>query len=495
MTARRFAIVAGGTGVLVVAAFAAFQLFISPERRPQLTLNPDLSGLEAQAADRIQSLLRDVEGNPRAAEAWGRLGMSLDVHDFKPEAVRAYEQAALLDPEEFRWPYYGAIALHDLGSSESIAWFERSLSLRPNYAPLLVLYGDALFDAGRLEEASRLLRRALAADPQSSHAHLGLAQLALSRGDLQESRSHLERALEIHSGHGEAHGLLGEVYRRQGELRKAELELRKAHLLPSVTPLRDAVYLELTNEGVSSFWYRTRGMAYLERGQIEAAVREFGKALQARADAEAHDNLGMALQYTGRFDEAAEHHRAALALRPTYRSALTNLGTALFQLGELEEAIATVEKARHADRTYADAYLYLGTFHASLGRWAEAIDVFREGLANARYDYRIANRLAWLLATTTRSELRDGAEAVRLAETSCEVTGYRDPEALDALAAAYAETAQFDKAMVAAQRAHRLATSGRRTDLAERIRLRMETYESNRPYRERQPHRTRPSGS
>ncbi len=60
MTARRFAIVAGGTGVLVVAAFAAYQILISPGRRPQFTLNPDLSGLEAQAADKIQTLLRDV---------------------------------------------------------------------------------------------------------------------------------------------------------------------------------------------------------------------------------------------------------------------------------------------------------------------------------------------------------------------------------------------------------------------------------------------------
>jgi hypothetical protein len=60
-------------------------------------------------------------------------------------------------------------------------------------------------------------------------------------------------------------------------------------------------------------------------------------------------------------------------------------------------------------------------------------------------------QLVRLLATSDVAELRDGPEAVRYAEKVVAVTNRKDPFALAALAAAYAETGQFEKA-VAIQR-------------------------------------------
>ena len=404
--------------------------------------------------------------------------MNFDVHDLKPEAVQCYRRAAALDPEEYRWPYYCAVALRELGSPEAIEWFERGQARGSNAAPLFVLYGQSLFDAGRLEDASGAFRLALAGDPESSHAHLGLAQIAISKADLEASRAHLLQALEINPRHGEVHGLLAEVYRRLGQPDKAELESRKASHLPKVTPLSDPTYLELVAEGVSSFWYRRRGLAFMRKGLGEAAAHEFEMALRARPDAEAHDNLGLALQSLGGFAEAAGHHRAALVLRPTYRKALTNLGSALFEMGEVDDAIIYSEKARQLDPSFSDAYLNLGSFHAAAGRRVEAIASFRQGLANADYDFRIAGRLAWLLATSPEPALRDGAEAVRLAETACEITGYRVPETLDVLATAYASTGQFNEAIEVQRQAYQLAVSERRMDLANKIQLRLRSYEA-----------------
>ena len=59
------------------------------------------------------------------------------------------------------------------------------------------------------------------------------------------------------------------------------------------------------------------------------------------------------------------------------------------------------------------------------------------------------DELAWLLATYPDSKSRDGAEAVRLAERACDLTERRILALLDTLAAAYAETGDFPRAISA----------------------------------------------
>ena len=118
------------------------------------------------------------------------------------------------------------------------------------------------------------------------------------------------------------------------------------------------------------------------------------------------------------------------------------------------------------------------------GRRSEAAAAFRAGLAADPDDPRLAARLAWLLATAPEDSLRDGAEAVRLAERAVKVTGDRLPEALDVLAAAYAEAGRFDDATATARRARELATAAGGTALAAEIGQRLALYEVAKPYRQ-----------
>ncbi|HZR17580.1 MAG TPA: protein kinase [Verrucomicrobiae bacterium] len=57
------------------------------------------------------------------------------------------------------------------------------------------------------------------------------------------------------------------------------------------------------------------------------------------------------------------------------------------------------------------------------------------------------NQLAWRLATSANPQVRDGRTAVRLAERAVDLTKRKNPNLLDTLAAAYAETGQFNKAL------------------------------------------------
>lgn len=64
------------------------------------------------------------------------------------------------------------------------------------------------------------------------------------------------------------------------------------------------------------------------------------------------------------------------------------------------------------------------------------------------------------------------------------LTGYQQPLALDALAAAYAETGKFDKATVTAQKALKLALQIGPKELAIGLKKRLELYQTEQPYRQ-----------
>ena len=53
----------------------------------------------------------------------------------------------------------------------------------------------------------------------------------------------------------------------------------------------------------------------------------------------AHYNLGTTLAAGGRIDEAIEHYRKALEIKPGYAEAHVNLGNAMAARGRMDEAI------------------------------------------------------------------------------------------------------------------------------------------------------------
>ena len=80
--------------------------------------------------------------------------------------------------------------------------------------------------------------------------------------------------------------------------------------------------------------------------------------------------------------------------------------------------------------------------------------------------------------------IRNGADAVKLAEDCARLTATNNGAILDTLAAAYAEVGKFAAAVTNAQLAINLATAQGDTKSATEIRARLEAYKSGRPYRE-----------
>jgi tetratricopeptide (TPR) repeat protein len=94
----------------------------------------------------------------------------------------------------------------------------------------------------------------------------------------------------------------------------------------------------------------------------------------------------------------------------------------------------------------------------------------------------IQNNLAWLLATCPQASLRNGNQAVELAQRANQITGAKNPNFLCTLAAAYAEAGRFSEAVETAQRALPLAEAQYNTALADDIRSELNLYQSGAPF-------------
>jgi len=75
------------------------------------------------------------------------------------------------------------------------------------------------------------------------------------------------------------------------------------------------------------FWAMNNlGALYMRVQRFEDAIGPLARAVELNDKiATFHNNLGMALELTGRFDTAIEQYRAALAIEGTYGKAVSNL--------------------------------------------------------------------------------------------------------------------------------------------------------------------------
>ncbi len=92
--------------------------------------------------------------------------------------------------------------------------------------------------------------------------------------------------------------------------------------------------------------------------------------------------------------------------------------------------------------------------------------------------------MAWILATSADGAVRNGAEAVRLAERACQLTDHKQATPLGALAAACAEAGRFGGAIATAERAIALASTADNAAFADLNRQLLALYRAGTPYHE-----------
>ncbi len=145
------------------------------------------------------------------------------------------------------------------------------------------------------------------------------------------------------------------------------------------------------------------GMLMLD-DRLEEALAHFQRALRLKPDiAEAHSNLGNALQRMGRYDEAISHYTEALRLKPDLAEAHNNLGNVLLKLGRAADAIIECEQALRLDPDYSEAHRNLGKALQRVGRQEDAIAQLKQAIALQPDNYEAGKDFGDILQSAGRS--------------------------------------------------------------------------------------------
>jgi len=386
-------------------------------------------------------------------------------------AIPEWAKAIAMSPEDARARNnYGKTLAQAGKKGEAIAQLQRAVLIKPNYPEAQNNLAIALDDAGRKSEAIEHYRKALEDNPGYAEARNNLGRALLEAHHLPEAVEQLQAAIEINPEYSEAHNNLGFALANQGHLDEAEEQYRKA----------------IENDPKYAHAYNNLGMALAMQGNLDEAVVDFSKAAELDPSyAAAEGNLGHALLSNGNLDNAIPHLRRAVELAPKSAEFHDDLGQSLAEKGQTDEAIPHFDRALQLEPNLVEAHYFLGMALVMKGRRAEGLAHWRQALRKDPDNVQVLNETAWVLATTTDDALRNGGEAVALAEHAAQLTSGREPAVLGTPAAAYAETGSYDRAIDLEQKAADLATRQGNAPLAEMLSQRLTLFNQKTPVRQK----------
>ena len=129
------------------------------------------------------------------------------------------------------------------------------------------------------------------------------------------------------------------------------------------------------------FSWKVLGAVLKQTGRLKESLAPMQSAVKlGPQDAEAHSNLGVALKQLGRLDESEASYRQAIAVKPNHAGAHSNLGAMLKEVGRLDEAEASCRKAIAVKPEFAEAHSNLANALKELGRLDEAEASYRQAI-------------------------------------------------------------------------------------------------------------------
>jgi tetratricopeptide (TPR) repeat protein len=466
-------------------------------RRVQGAMLPeiaDLSGLPGPAREQVQEADAAARGNPRSAEAVGALGIAYHASLMPGPAIDTYALAEQLAPAGWTWTYYKGLILEERGEqAAALAAFTRVTAIDESQGMAWFRIGEIAFKDGRLDDAERAYARAAAAPaaapfvapgvaarkttPLAAYAKLGLARVAIDRGQRAAAGTALDAIVTTYPAFGPARTMRVQLAASE-RTREADTRGARAYTPPS-DPLLDAVVAQsrmrdlllkhaaLAERGGEVAWREflvrralqfnprdpnvlmemagmlqasgrfTEALDYLRQhqqvvpgdhhtlveegrvlsdlGRYDEAEAVLRRAARVR-DATAEYNLGAVLDRMGRSDEARGHYETALAIDPYHARAMNNLGVWLDRRGQSAPAIAMLERSIRAAPDNAETYSNLGSAFIGARRLPEAMRVLETAVALAPEAPDAHNNLGIALAQSGRfpEAEREFATALRL---------------------------------------------------------------------------------
>jgi tetratricopeptide (TPR) repeat protein len=336
----------------------------------------------------------------------------------------------------------------------------------------LIQEGYSALRSKRYDKANSLFSAALQANPDRNIAffiHFHRAWAYGDKGQLDKALNDWTAAIQLNPKSATANYNRGRDY---GFTRDRDKAIRDYTTTIQLDPKYLRAYVNRANE-------------YSQKREYKLAFRDATMAIQLNPKhANAYHNRGAYYGETGDFDKSIADFSEAIRFNP--RSATTFYGRALAyeDLEKFDKAIADYDRVVRIPPKDSDDYLARGSAYFKKGNYKAALSDFEKALRLSPTNDHALNGLTWVRATCPETSLRNGEEAIRMSMRACELTKWKKPGDIFALAAAYAETGDFDKAVKYQTQGMKMKSAYGPVDKKTRERLAL--------YRDHEPWRSKP---
>ncbi len=361
--------------------------------------------------------------------------------------------------------------------TEAESDLKKSILYDANNQASIAALGQRLVESARIDEAIDFFLGVLESNPQNELLIQFTSELLASNKDrIKDSLELLDRKIKLLPDsiallktRAKVHGV-----NKEPDLAKADLDR----------------VVELSKNDVEGLLLRAK--VAIDLDDFDAALRDIDTAIEiapGRIDA-----ILMRTQIAieqKRFSDAIKDLRLILKDQPKESpniELLMQLGLLYSMDDRPSEAIKVFGQVIKLDTEYWQAYRMRGDTLLAMKDYSKAIADFEKALKTAPADTEersaILNNLSWTLSTSLEDSVRDGKRALELGLEACELTEYKKPHILSTLAAAYAETGQYEKAVEWSQKAVELGRETKEPQL-EQLEAELESYRKKEPWRER----------
>jgi tetratricopeptide (TPR) repeat protein len=346
-----------------------------------------------------------------------------------------------------------------------LADLNKAIELDPDNVDILQQRAFSLIQSDKMDEAVADLRTLLKKNPENIVVAATLVEY-LAGNDKQKE------ALEI----------ANETVKQQPEdIRVYKLRSRLHLLLDNTDEAIADLDKGLEIEPRSLDLLITRATVYESVKQYDKALADLTRAEKIRPGLPRAALLrSMIYQRIERFDDAALQLRRLVRLNPGNAQLRLQLGFCYSMGNHHKLAIEEFSRVIEIDEDNWIAFYSRGDTQLNIGKHKEAIADYNVALRLNKDSDGLLNNFAWVLATSPVDELRDGKRAVELARRACELSEYKKPHILSTLAAAYAETGDFENAIKWSSKAVEIGQE----DIQGQLKDELKSYKRDKPWRE-----------
>jgi tetratricopeptide (TPR) repeat protein len=291
------------------------------------------------------------------------------------------------------------------------------------------------------------------------------ADAALTNGDYNKAITKYDELIRRYPKLAPAYLNRGLAYQRKGDYDKA------------IANYNEVIRLEPEYANA----YHNRGNAFQLKGDLTAALADYDKAIQLDPRvANAYGDRGNLYREKGKLSEAIRDYDEAIRLDAQNPNAYYARAYAYREKGDYDKAITDLDKAIQLNPTLGPAHYLRALIYEAKGEYEKAIAGYKQVIQlDAKYA-NAYNGLAWLLSTSPDDRVRDGKKAVEYANKACTLSEWKDPNMVDTLAAACAESGDYQQAIKWATQY--LATPNLIEKEIPGARSRLALYQAHKPY-------------